>query len=79
MKIEKYKEIFNSLDSDHDGLISSRSICLAVLDQDLLEALTPLLEELQKKRCEMNFKDFCVRVDKYLTLKIFSDKDFIEQ
>ena len=76
MKIEKYKEIFKSLDSDNDGQISSKNICLAVLDQDLLEALTPLFEELQKKKISMNFKDFCVRVDKHLTLKIFTDKDF---
>jgi len=48
MKIEKYKEIFDLLDSDKDGFISSRNIKLSNLDVDMLKTLTPMLEELQK-------------------------------
>ena len=69
MKIQRYKEIFNCLDSDKDGLISVRKICLALVDQRILEGLTPLLEELQKTKIVMNFKDFCIRVDKQMSLK----------
>ena len=38
-----------------------------------LELLTPFLAELQKKRKEMNFKDFCILIDRNLTSKFFSD------
>ena len=74
MKFERYKEIFNLLDSDHDGLISSNKIKLSTLDQDLLEAMTPLLEDLQESNETMSFKQFCLKVDKLLSIKIFADK-----
>ena len=70
MKIVKYKEIFNMLDSDRDGYISTKSIRLSVLGQDLLEALTPILEDLQKNKARMNFKQFCIKADRCLTVKI---------
>lgn len=70
MKIVKYKEIFNMLDSDKDGYISTKSIRLSVLGQDLLEALTPILEDLQKNKARMNFKQFCIKADRCLTVKI---------
>ncbi len=72
MKIEKYKEIFDMLDSDKDGFISCRQIRLSALDSDMLTIMTPLLEDLQKKGNKMNFKEFCLAVDKFLPVKIFS-------
>ena len=75
MKIEKYKEIFELLDGDHDGFISSTNIKLSSLPLDILESLTPLLNELQSKRKKMNFKDFCINADKLLNMKIFSTKE----
>ena len=70
MKIVKYKEIFSMLDSDCDGYISSKNIRLSVLEQDLLVALTPIFEDLQKNNARMNFKEFCIKADRYLTVKI---------
>ena len=72
MKIEKYKEIFHLLDSDQDGFISSRNIKLSNLNSDILETLTPVLEDLQKNEKKMNFKEFCLCADRYLSPKIFS-------
>jgi hypothetical protein len=72
MKIEKYKEVFDMLDSDKDGLISSKNIRLSALDSEMLYSLTPLLEEIQKKSLQMNFKDFCLHADKFLAVKIFN-------
>jgi len=72
MKIDKYKDIFDMLDSDKDGFISSRQIRLSALDADMLTNLTPLLEDLQKKGIKRNFKEFCLAVDKFLPIKIFS-------
>ena len=70
MKIVKYKEIFSMLDSDCDGYISSKNIRLSVLEQDLLVALTPIFEDLQKNDTKMNFKEFCIKADRYLTVTI---------
>ena len=73
MKIEKYKEIFYMLDSDQDGLISSRQIKLSNLNSDILETLAPLFEDLQKNGKNMDLKQFCLNADKYLSPKIFSN------
>jgi len=72
MKIDKYKEIFDSLDHDKDGFISSKSIKLSTIQTDLLETLTPLLEEIQSKNLTLNFKDFCIIGDRILSMKIFT-------
>lgn len=72
MKIEKYKEIFDLLDSDKDGYISSRNIRLSSLDSEMLFALTPLLEEIQKKSLTLSFKDFCLKADTSLSGTIFN-------
>ena len=45
-KTEAFKQIFKTLDSDHDGLISSMKIDITMVDSMLLEAITPLLIEL---------------------------------
>jgi len=71
MKIEKYKEIFTLLDCDNDGIISAQSIKLSNINSNLLEMLTPLLDELQSKNLKMNFKEFCIFADKLLSIKIF--------
>jgi hypothetical protein len=75
MKVEKYKEIFEKLDSDCDGFISSRNIKLSNLDSDMLKNLTPLLEELQKKGEKMNLKEFCLIADKLLAVKLFPSQN----
>ena len=74
MKIERYKEIFDSLDSDKDGFISSRQIRSSALDSEMLTTMTPLLEDLQKKGNKMNFKEFCLAVDKFLPVRIFTNQ-----
>lgn len=63
-KLTKYNYMFQKLDSDNDGKISAQKINLCVLDFDILEAMTPILKELQKEQKTMGFKDFCARADK---------------
>jgi hypothetical protein len=72
MKIEKYKEIFDDLDSDKDGFISTRHIRLSTLDSEMLTLLTPLLEDLQRIDSPMNFKTFCLKADSLISVKIFN-------
>ena len=74
MKIEKFQEIFNLLDSDSDGLISNNKILLSNINAELLLALSPIFEELQNNTTiSMNFKQFCLKADKLLTPIIFSN------
>ena len=61
--LERYNQIFNLLDSDHDGFISSKNIRLSALDNDRLKSLTPILEELQQSDIKINFNQFCKKLD----------------
>lgn len=67
MKIKKYKELFTLLDSDNDGLISSEKIQLTKVEENVLKNISPILEELNQTKKEMNFKEFCIKLDKLLT------------
>jgi hypothetical protein len=71
LKLSRYKEIFDQLDSDKDGLISTNKIKLSILNTDVLEKLTPVLKELQSQNKPMNFKDFCIQADSILNLNMF--------
>ena len=67
MKIKKYKELFALLDSDQDGLISYNKIQLTKVDENVLKNISPILEELNQTKKEMNFKEFCLKIDKLMT------------
>ena len=69
MKIQKYKEIFNLLDSNKDGFISSDEIQLTKIDERFLKNISPLLEDLNKTKKRMNFKEFCIKIDKLMIEK----------
>lgn len=75
MKMGKYKEIFNLMDSDKDGLISAKFIKLSDLDSELLKTLTPILEELQKENKIMDLKEFCLKADKCVNIKLFDHSE----
>ncbi len=65
-KTEKIQTIFNLLDSDNDGFISSEKIKLSNLNQQTLVLLTPLLEELQSNKDNMTFKEFYEKAEPLL-------------
>ena len=72
-EIERYKEIFDKLDSDGDGLISSNKIRLSDLDPDILQQMTPLLQQLQDSGDSYSFREFCIEIDKVLKVKMFTE------
>ena len=74
MKHKKYKEIFNLLDSNQDGFISSSNIQLKKIDDNILNNITPILEELNQSKKKMNFKEFCIKIDKLMTEKNMEQK-----
>ena len=67
MKLKKYKELFTLLDSDQDGLKSSNKIQLTKVNENVLKNISPILEELNQTKKEMNFKEFCIKLDKLMT------------
>ena len=65
-KQNKYKELFDLLDSNGDGFISSSQIQLTKIDQNVLKNISPILGELNQTNKKMDFKEFYVKVDKLL-------------
>ena len=74
MKHKKYKEIFNLLDSNQNGFISSSNIQLEKIDGNILNNISPILEELNQSKKKMNFKEFCLKIDKLMTEKNIEHK-----
>ena len=65
MKIQKFNELFRTLDSDGDGQISANRIDISKLSPELLEVLTPLfceMEELGQTLDEDEFIDAAGRL-----------------
>ena len=73
LKIEKYQKIFNLIDRNNMGHISIKNLNLSNINNEELEILTPALAELQKSRKNMNFKEFCILIDRSLTSKIINE------
>ena len=65
-KIQKYKELFNLMDSNNDGFISNTEIKLTKIDKGILKNISPFLEELNQTKKRMNFKEFCIKMDKLM-------------
>ena len=75
MKLKKYKELFTLLDSDQDGLISYNKIQLTKVNENVLKNISPILEELNQTKKEMNFKEFCIKLDKLMTEERENNKE----
>ena len=71
-KIEKIRQIFNLLDSDHDGFISNEKIQLSNLNEKLLSLLTPFLEELYSNKELMTFREFYDKVEPLFSNNFFN-------
>ena len=69
IKHKKYKEIFNLLDSNQVGFISSANIQLTKIDENILKDISPIIEELNESKKTMTFKEFCIKIDKIMTDK----------
>lgn len=72
VKMMKYKEIFDSLDGDGDGLISYDKISLRNFEKHSINQLFPLINEITKDKLEMiTFTEFVSLADRTLYDKIF--------
>lgn len=58
-KLEAFSKIFKWLDSDKDGQISSMKIDISQIEPDLLEAISPVLIELEELNEPLDAEEFC--------------------
>ena len=63
LKYKKYKELFDLLDSNKDGFISSSKIQLTKIDQNILKNISPILKELNETNKQMDFNEFCYKAE----------------
>lgn len=75
IKKKKLAEIFSFLDSDGDGYISSTKIDIASVGTDILEALAPLLCEMEELGQTLSLADFMEAADKLLRTLSVAEKD----
>jgi Ca2+-binding EF-hand superfamily protein len=54
MKRNAFKQIFVLMDSDKDGLLSSHKINVVGMESQILQLLTPLLDEMDEVKVELN-------------------------
>ena len=67
MKLEKFKLLFEKLDSDKDGLISYDKIKLTGINNDILTLISPILKEMYENKVKIDYKIFSDKVDTLLT------------
>ena len=69
IKCEKYKNLFEKLDSDKDGLISYDKIKLTGINKEILNDINPVLKELYDTKKSFDFITFCNKVHNLLSDK----------
>jgi hypothetical protein len=50
--------LFSELDSDQDGFISPKRICISTISDDVLDVITPVLFEMEEMEIDLNLSDF---------------------
>lgn len=70
----KIYEMFDLLDSDHDGLISAIRIDLDWLSKDRFKIMAPLLTEMEDRTITLDFESFCMSMKKLVSLINVLDK-----
>lgn len=58
MWTKKIQNLFDTLDSDYDGVISSQKIDISALSNELLDVLTPLLLKIEEYALVLDFDQF---------------------
>lgn len=76
-KREKMNDVFDLLDSDSDGLISSKRIDIETIPGEVLEVFTPLLQEMEDIAQTLDRDEFVeAALRLYQTLNV-ADKNII--
>jgi hypothetical protein len=76
-KIASFKSIFNNLDNDSDGKISTRSISLTGVDHNVISILSPMLSEMEEANYELTESDFLELACRLYETLSLPEKDII--
>jgi hypothetical protein len=60
---KQFQKLFETMDSDRDGVISSHGINISTIETSILRILTPFFEEIQKTETDLNFQDFLMKME----------------
>lgn len=58
MQLKRIAWLFMELDSDQDGFISSKKICIETIDENVLEVIMPVLFEMEEMDISLSLSDF---------------------
>jgi hypothetical protein len=58
IKVQRCKDLFETLDSDQDGYVSSQKIDISGVSNDIIDIITPLLLKLEQEALVLNYSDF---------------------
>ncbi|CAI2385993.1 unnamed protein product [Moneuplotes crassus] len=58
IRAKRCKELFDKLDSDKDGLISSEKIDILQVSNEIIDIITPFLLEIEDKQLELDYSQF---------------------
>ncbi len=76
-KNERLSEIFDVLDSDGDGLISSQKIDISALTPEVLEIFTPLFCEMEELAQTLDLEEFVDASKRLLDTLTIPERDLI--
>lgn len=71
---KKIEDLFDLLDSDHDGLISAVRVNIEVLSKARLAIIAPLLAEMEEKRATLDFDSFTHSIHRLLAILNVNDR-----
>ena len=66
LKSQRLREIFDSLDSDKDGWISSSKIAVRAVSPKILEVIAPVLYEMEEFNFSLNFYEFADALERLI-------------
>ncbi len=64
LKEQSFKKIFNILDSDEDGVISSFNLDTKSLQPQIFQIVKPIIEELKSEEESLNYNEFSCAMEK---------------
>ena len=76
-KYTNFRDIFNKLDSDDDGMISSFKIDISFLDSKMLQILSPLFIEMEELGMTLDCDEFIDAANRLYNFLPLPDKNVL--
>jgi len=77
LKHKRLEKMFNTLDSDHDGLISSNKISITEFSLSDIDLITPLLLKIEQIGEEINLQKFIELAEEFLMTISVSERTYL--